>query len=150
MKEELVKDDMQLEPGTVVVGVIVGFKGNTRPKVSFPGCPREQGIVARTTVQLESSDIGRNIALLFESGNCMKPLIVGKIQSFACKDYEESRDAVVDGERLELSAEKEIVLSCGKASITLTRAGKIILRGEYVLSRSAGANRIKGATVHIN
>ncbi len=37
--------------------------------------------------------------------------------------------ATADGERLVLTAEKEIVLECGKASITLTRAGKILIRG---------------------
>jgi hypothetical protein len=53
-------------------------------------------------------------------------------------------------ERLELVAEKEIVLRVGDASITLTRAGKIILRGTYVLSRSSGVNKIKGGSVQIN
>jgi hypothetical protein len=53
-------------------------------------------------------------------------------------------------ERLELVAEREIVLRCGQASVTLTRAGKIILRGTYVLSRSSGVNRIAGGSVQIN
>lgn len=53
-------------------------------------------------------------------------------------------------ERLELVAEREIVLRCGQASITLTRAGKIILRGTYVLSRSSGVNKIKGGSIQIN
>jgi hypothetical protein len=53
-------------------------------------------------------------------------------------------------ERLELTAEREIVLRVGDASITLTRAGKIILRGTYVLSRSSGVNKIKGGSVQIN
>src|SRR4051812_15153812 len=53
-------------------------------------------------------------------------------------------------ERIEICAEKEIVLRCGKASITLTRSGKILIRGTYVLSRSSGAQRIQGASVQIN
>ena len=56
----------------------------------------------------------------------------------------------VDGERLVFTAKKEIVLRCGKASITLTRAGKILIRGAYLLSRSSGVNRIKGGSVKIN
>ena len=56
----------------------------------------------------------------------------------------------MDGERLIFRANEEIVLRCGKASITLTKAGKIILRGAYVLSRSSGVNRIKGGSVQIN
>jgi hypothetical protein len=49
-----------------------------------------------------------------------------------------------------LSAEREIVLRCGAASITLTRAGKILINGSYILSRSTGYNKIKGAAVGIN
>jgi hypothetical protein len=49
-----------------------------------------------------------------------------------------------------VSAEREIVLRCGDASITLTRAGKVIIKGRYVVSRSTGYNKIKGATVDIN
>ena len=49
-----------------------------------------------------------------------------------------------------LSADKEIVLKCGKASITLTRAGKILIRGAYLLSRSSGPNRIKGGSIQLN
>jgi hypothetical protein len=59
-------------------------------------------------------------------------------------------DAEVDGERLVFTAKKEIVLRCGKASITLTRAGKVLIRGIYLLSRSSGVNRIKGGSVQIN
>ena len=48
------------------------------------------------------------------------------------------------------TAESEIVLRCGEASITLTRAGKVLIRGTYLLSRSSGVNRIKGGSVQIN
>ena len=44
----------------------------------------------------------------------------------------------------------QIVLRCGEASITLTRAGKVLIRGAYVLSRSSGTNRIQGGSVEIN
>ncbi len=59
-------------------------------------------------------------------------------------------EARLDGERVVLSADKEIVLKCGKASITLTRAGKVLIRGAYLLNRSSGVNRIKGGSVQIN
>jgi hypothetical protein len=58
--------------------------------------------------------------------------------------------ATIDDQRLELTAEREIVLRCGKASITLTRAGKILLRGTYLFSRSTGVNKIKGGSVQLN
>ncbi len=55
-----------------------------------------------------------------------------------------------DGEELTLSAKRQITLQCGKASITLTRAGKVLIRGAYVSTRSSGVNRIKGGSVQIN
>ena len=58
--------------------------------------------------------------------------------------------AQVDDQRVVLTAEREIVLRCGEASITLTRAGKVLIKGTYVLSRSSGYNKIKGAAVDIN
>lgn len=57
---------------------------------------------------------------------------------------------VVDGQRVLLQGAKQVELRCGEASIVLTAAGKILIRGSYVLSRSSGANRIKGAFVDIN
>ena len=56
----------------------------------------------------------------------------------------------VDGDRQVIEAEREIVLRCGDASITLTRAGKVIIQGNYILSRSTGHNKIKGAAIDIN
>jgi hypothetical protein len=56
----------------------------------------------------------------------------------------------LDGQSVILEAEQELVLRCGKSSITLTRAGKVLMRGAYLLSRSSGVNRIKGGSVQIN
>ena len=71
-------------------------------------------------------------------------------QTAEASEMEDRPVIKADGERIVLSAEKEIVLQCGEASITLTRAGKIIIRGAYVSSRSTGVNRIQGGSVEIN
>jgi len=42
------------------------------------------------------------------------------------------------------------VLRCGKASITLTREGKVLIHGSYISSRSTGVNRVKGGSVQLN
>lgn len=149
------KSNVKLSNDSVVIGVIVGFGEDAMPSVSFPGCPIEEGISARTTVGFSRSDIGRQVALLFESGDMRKPVAIGKIQVLAPAldkpvDDIEANETTVDGERLTLTANREIVLQCGKASITLTRAGKIVVRGTYVLNRSSGVNKIKGASVQIN
>jgi len=117
--------------------------------VAFPGCPSETGIAATTTTQLSREDIGTQVALMFVGGDPSQPLVIGRIQRLAPVEKPVAV-AHLDGERLEFSAEKEIVLRCGKASITLTREGKVIVRGTYLSSRSTGVNRIKGGSVQIN
>ncbi|MBV9726866.1 MAG: hypothetical protein JO299_17030 [Gammaproteobacteria bacterium] len=59
-------------------------------------------------------------------------------------------EADVDGKRVRIVGGDEIVLECGNASITLRRNGRLIIRGTYVETDSAGTNRIKGAAVRIN
>lgn len=142
------------ETGTlegVVIGVLAGFDSDNRPLVAFPANPAPGCIVARSTIRFGENDIGRELALLFEGGNPALPLIIGRIQHPEENALAKApMKAELDGERIVLSADKEIVLKCGKASITLTRAGKVLIRGAYLLSRSSGANRIKGGSVQIN
>ena len=59
-------------------------------------------------------------------------------------------DARVDGKRVVIEGQEEVVLKCGEASITLKRDGKLILRGAYVETHAKGVNRIKGGSVKIN
>jgi hypothetical protein len=58
-------------------------------------------------------------------------------------------EANVDGKRVVITADQEITLRCGDASLTLRRDGKILLRGAYVETYARGLNRIKGAQVMI-
>jgi hypothetical protein len=132
-------------PGTVVGRLIHLESSNV--VVDFPGNSTSQPIVARTTVPLDPMCVGSEVVLLFENGDPARPIVVGQIQKALPAS---NIVAELDGERVVLSAEREIALKCGEASITLTAAGKILIRGTYVLTRSSGANRIKGATVEIN
>lgn len=52
--------------------------------------------------------------------------------------------------RREVSAGEQLVLRSGDASLTLTAAGKVLLRGAYVSSWSNGVNRIVGRTVRLD
>ncbi|QZX80735.1 DUF6484 domain-containing protein [Metapseudomonas otitidis] len=133
----------------VVIGVLLDVPEASSPVVAFPGCPSETGIAATTTTVLAREDIGTQVALMFVGGDPSRPLVIGRIQRLP-----EARQAPavahIDGERLEFSAEREIVLRCGKASITLTREGKVLIKGAYLSIRSSGVNRIKGGSVQIN
>lgn len=138
-------------PGAAVVARFEGFDLLDHPLVgNVAECPGER-LVARSTVALRRAHVGRPVVLLFENGEPRLPLIVGVIEDpFMLLEVARPATVVADGERQIIEAEREIVLRCGEASITLTRAGKVVIQGRYVLSRSSGINRIKGAAVDIN
>ncbi|NMC74697.1 MAG: DUF2345 domain-containing protein [Geobacteraceae bacterium] len=96
---------------------------------------------------------------MFEGRDPCRPVIIDTLYSIIDEITDQPADGIegqapeevsVDRKRIVIDAEKEIVLRCGDASITLTSAGKVLIRGNYLLSRSAGANRIRGGSVQIN
>ncbi len=152
--------DISFNPPTldgVVIGMVMGLDPDRSVLVVFPGNPSDTAIPARTTQPMSSADIGCEVALMFEAGNPAAPIIVGRLLRPAEPSEIEEMEQVpttvqIDGgEETTLVTGKEmIVLRCGRASISLTKAGKILLRGTYISSRSSGMNRIKGGSVHLN
>ena len=49
-----------------------------------------------------------------------------------------------------IEGEGELILRCGRATVTLREDGKIVIRGVDVLSRASRTNRIKGGSVQLN
>lgn len=114
---------------------------------------------ARSTVNIPNREIDREVLLVFEDGDPQLPIIVGIVQDQpvvtppskeVTLDEKNIKDIIVDGERIVFDAKKEIVLRCGKGSVTIRADGKIVIRGTNLLSRSRGMNKIKGAAVSIN
>lgn len=139
----------------VVTARLHGFALDDSPVIAaLPQLPGEL-VAARTAVRLRRDQIGASVVIAFEGGDARRPIVLGVVQDRLSSPPhvdEASRGVTVhaDDERYEIKAEREIVLRCGDASITLTRAGKVIIKGNYVLTRSTGPNRIKGAVVDIN
>ncbi len=131
-------------------GLLVAVGEDGTPKVDFEGNPDGQPIPAVSTVATTARDAGREAVLAFEDEDGHRPILLGLVQPPSPPSAARPAEVYVDGEQITLSAEKEVVLRCGHSSITLTRAGKILIRGKYLLSRSSGVNRIKGGSVQIN
>lgn len=163
----------------VLIGTLVELSHEGQAHVSYPGNLAVLPVTARSTTHLTSECVGKEVALLFENGDIRRPIVVGVMHVPSAVPVEaastpadeasrfdtgkspdstvlneimqpEASELIIDGRRIALQAREEIVLRCGKSSITMTSAGKVIIRGSYVSSKSSGANRIKGGSVQIN
>jgi len=103
--------------------------------------------------ELEAAvDDRRPAVLLFVVGTG-QPVLLGLQQAVPAVEVDAGDTpltADVDGKRVRIDGKDEIVLRCGKSSITMRRNGRIVIRGVQVESRAAGRNRIKGGAVLIN
>lgn len=131
----------------VVIGIFLGFDGES-PLVVFPGNPVETAVRARSLAQMGSDMIGAEVALLFESGDVSRPLIVGRIVEPVRKA--QGPEVVRDGELVRIVAEERMELRCGKATIIMEKDGHITIRGTYVTSHASATNRIRGGSVNLN
>jgi hypothetical protein len=168
MNNALQQKRYAFEPASMIDGVRVGkivtLDGQGRVFVDFADNGRGP-LAARYTGSLKTERLreaaaeGRDVLLVFENGDPELPIIIDVMHSLLddsaaspelVLEAEKSDDVLIDGQRVTFDAREEIVLRCGKSSITLTKAGKILIRGAYLLSRSSGVNRIKGGSVQIN
>ncbi len=137
-------------PADVVIGRLVGVGDDGAPLVDYPGNPTGRPIPALATARYDGVPPDRSLALMFLDGDPARPLAIGVIgPSDATVEKIDARGDERPGDRLTLTAAREIVLQCGRASLVLTRAGKVLVRGAYVSLRSSGVQRITGASVHI-
>ncbi len=139
-------------PQAPAVGTLMTAATGTAPRVCFEGAP-EDGVPARSCVALSAADCGKQVVLLFEGNDARRPLVMGVLRDPAEDVAAPAITPVVvtnGQEELRLSAQRQIVLECGEASLTLTQAGKVLIKGSYVLTSSSGTNRIRGGSVEIN
>jgi hypothetical protein len=143
-----------IRPAEVVIGRIVDSGSDGEPIVDFPENPAGKPVPAVATARYDLESVGREVALMFISGDSSRPLAIGVVTNPGRNDAVDASEAAVEPdeppERLTFAASREIILQCGRASIVLSRAGKVLIRGAYLSLRSSGMQRITGASVHIN
>jgi hypothetical protein len=128
----------------VVIGRLAGIGEDGAPLVDFDGNPAGAPVRALATARYDDQVPGASVALMFIEGDRARPLALGVVSQA------DAATAPMPEERLTFTAGREIVLQCGRASIVLTRAGKVLVRGAYLSLRSSGMQRITGASVQIN
>ena len=129
-------------PAEIVIGQFAGLDCDGAPLVDFAGNPAAGPVAALATACYDRVAPGAALALMFVNGDVARPIVVGLIAPNQSPPPPE--DCVT------FSAPRELILQCGHASIVLTRAGKILIRGAYISSRSSGMHRITGGSVQIN
>jgi hypothetical protein len=138
----------------VLIGRLVAFTDDgTVPLVTYQGQPGTAALRARATLDLHGAHIGGDVVLMFENADPESPIIVGRLYdplTRALRVQPGNVEMEVDGERMVVTAKEQLVLKCGKARITLTRAGKVLIEGAFVSNRSSGVLRLKGGSVQIN
>lgn len=148
-----------LKSGELLLGKISNISDTGWPIVEFPNI--EGCFQAITTVDVNSSHIGKQVATMLTAQDPQQVVVIGLIrspldqilearESQSISENTGGAEAIVDGKKLHIEGKEEIVLKCGESSIVLTKAGKILIRGKYLLNRSSGVNRIMGGSVQVN
>jgi hypothetical protein len=159
MSIEFVGDDVIALPSTTRMGRVLGVDPSGAPLVDFADNPFGP-LPARSimTIQAEMLNVERDALLAFADGDLQQPIIVGLIQDQpVCPTPNIGKcapqsplEVSADGQRMVVTAYTELRLQCGESSITLRRNGKIVIQGQYILSRAKVCNRIKGGSVQLN
>lgn len=129
-----------------------GSHATTILKLSSDGRPvvevDDRPVPAQATVEVGPQDVGRGAMVTFLEGDPSRPVVTGLFVEPEAPARR--RHVKIRADELDLEAATKITLECGKASITLHRDGKVVVRGVHVLSRASGVNRIRGGTVELN
>jgi hypothetical protein len=137
--------------------LLVDFPGNRRgPLPAELFLPVEAQALARAVESRQA------VALLFQEGDPSRPMVVGlRQESSSTTPHLDAvlaeplpaaapREATVDGKRVRIEGRDEVVLQCGKASITLRRNGQVEIKGINILTDADERQRIRGRKVQIN
>jgi Domain of unknown function (DUF6484) len=150
--------------GGLHLGRVLAVNDDQRVLVEYPGCAgptlARLAVVATRPRLQRAIDLREVAVLAFESGDLFRPLVLALLPQ-PTDATGASAPAVpvvppdvlqvdVDGRRVRIEGQDEIVFQCGKASVTLRRNGKVVIRGTHVETFSEGTNRIKGGQVRIN
>lgn len=75
--------------------------------------------------------------------------VIGTVMHSVTETSDDS-NKTIKGKSIEIIAEDKLVIQCGEGKITIGPDGTVIIRGQRVLSRAKGVNKVKGAAVQIN
>lgn len=141
------------QPVTLVGRLVALAEGGARALVAYPDQPGAAALSARTTVDLLSHQIGLDVLLTFDGGDRAKPIVIGVLRGQHAELPAQLPPTVLvesDGQRVMLTARDELVLRCGRSSITMGADGRMTLKADVIVSEAAEVNRVRGGSVQLN
>ncbi len=136
-----------------VVGQLLALSQDGKTAyVGQPDIPDQAAVAAETTVDLHAHHIGQRVVVLLPSAPAQRGVVIGVVSpsGWPLDKPPQGVEVLANGQRLVVSAQREVVLRCGQASLTLHEDGCIELRGTSILTHAQGANRIRGGSVQLN
>lgn len=133
----------------IALGTLDEIANDGRTLISIPALGLKR-VSARSVSQFDSAQIGQTLAVGFEGGDPRCPIILGIMMIPQVESSSPPTEILLDGEKVVLTAEHELELRCGEASLVLTSDGRIRLRGTYITSQASATQRILGGSVNIN
>lgn len=175
--EQIAEVTKTVAVGELIMAKFCGHDQLARPQVELFDYPGVKLNIQSSMIALAELAAGTELALMRIAGDAIEFAVIGKVHrpqalvldrviSATNLQGEHSDQEVfsqslspnqqnliplsLDGETRLIEAKEELVLRCGEASITLSKNGKIAIRGKYILNRATGVNRILGGSVQVN
>lgn len=163
--------------GELIMSRFCGQDQLARPHVELFDYPGIKLNIQSSMISLAEVAVGTELALMRTAGDAIEFVVIGKVhrpqtlvldrvisatnlqgghgdqEVFGQNPSPNQQNLIplsLDGETRLIEAKEELVLRCGEASITLSKNGKIAIRGKYILNRATGVNRILGGSVQVN
>ncbi|MBM4059815.1 MAG: hypothetical protein FJ265_01790 [Planctomycetes bacterium] len=137
------KQQLQQLPG-VTLGEVVAVAPDGRPIVQTAAAATPVAAVSCLGPATDwRTRVGRRVLVACIDGDPDRPVVLGALDAPPAPPAREPRT-------LRIAAGEELTIECGKAKIHLRADGRIEIRGEHLVSRSRGPNKVKGGSVHLN
>ncbi|MGE3171965.1 MAG: DUF6484 domain-containing protein [Planctomycetota bacterium] len=134
-------ENLQHLPG-VLLGELCGVAADGAPLVRSDRSPEPRAALVAVEPRDWRRHRGAPVVLVFVDGDPGRPVLLGLVTPPGAP--------AAEPRTLRVAAGEELRIECGKSSIRLRADGRIEIRGDHVLSRSRGANKIQGGSVHLN
>ncbi|WP_157652788.1 DUF6484 domain-containing protein [Burkholderia ubonensis] len=144
----------------LILGTIVNVGPNHGVWIDYVDNPDGAPLVAICAANITAADVGREVVLAFAQGDPGQPIVLGLLRRHEVDNQVESGTGIhsavptagsaADASHVCLEAAEAMTLRCGRASLTLNKDGRVIVRGMNVATYADGTLRLRGAVVELN